>query len=133
MRKTIASWLGIVGLVLTAVLMNAPQASAGGTGNFYYGPAATATVCGFYGQATNYDNSSGGQTYHWAFKSLDSGYKTNSIVFQGTGGKTVSTGGALEGYTTFPSGYKTVDYVLVFYVTNVSGPCSAKLGSSWQT
>lgn len=108
------------------------ELAQGGSGTFYYGPANSGSACGYYGQATNYNNSSGGQTYHWAFKSMDSGYRTTSIVFKGTGGKTIATNGATEGYTSFGSAYKGVDYVLVFYVSNGVGPCYVTLGNSWQ-
>lgn len=115
----------------TAVTVNLADLSQGGSGTFYYGPYNTATVCGFYGQATNY-NYGTGQQYHWAFKSLDAGYTTNSITFGGSGGKTISTGGAKEGYTNFSSTYKSVDYTMTFYVKNGSGPCSSYLNNSWQ-
>jgi hypothetical protein len=118
----------LIGAVSVLALgLGAPAAQAGGSGDFYYSRTSP-TVCGFYGQATNYDNGSG-QTYHWAFKSVDSGYTPNGVVFK-VSGTTVKTSGGLgvyEGYTSFSN---RSDHSLSFYVKNGSGSCYAIISAS---
>jgi len=129
MKKVFAP---IAAAAMAAAVAFAPAAQAGGSGDFYYGPVNSATVCGFYGQATNYDRpTTTGQTYHWAFKSVDSGYTPQWIQFSGTGGKTIYSPG-YGGYTNFTS--ESADHTITFAVRSPSGgTCTASISyTAWR-
>ena len=101
-------------LAFVALLATAAPASAGGTGDFYYqryGP----TVCGMRISVTNYDNSTGGQTYHFAFQGLDSGYRPAYWTFNGVRDFSGYAGG-YKNYST-----KSTDHSVVGYAYTPSG------------
>lgn len=104
--------------VATAALVaavTAPAAQAGGSGDFYYGTCYSAKVGSFYIQGTNYDNSTGGQTYHVAMKGVPSGYTANFWTFNGAQKLT----GALGGYVNFTT--KSTDHTIIGYIKNAQG------------
>ena len=74
--------LAALAAVMLALGLAAP-ASAGGTGDFYY-QRYSAYVCGVRISVSNYDNSTGGQTYHFGFQSMASGQTPRYWTIGGT-------------------------------------------------
>lgn len=112
MRRILASMALAIGLVISG----AAAANAGGSGDFYYGTCYGGKVGTFYGQATNYDKGTG-QEYHWAMKSLPSGYYPYWVDFNGS--KTYAPTIAYAGYKYFSN--KATDHTITVAAKNSSG------------
>jgi hypothetical protein len=129
MKTRIAGILATVALILG---VSATSAQAGGTAkDFYYGPKYGNTVLGFRGQATNYDSSNHSrQTYHWAFKSIPSGYRAFAVKICAN---QYLVSGKTEGYNEYAN--RTMDCPIEFRIvrlsTNVVITPSKISGSVW--
>jgi hypothetical protein len=107
---------GAFGLSTLGLLLlqgkEAPEAEAGGSGDFYYSRRTTSTWNGFYGLCTNYDNGTG-QQYHFSFKSVLSTYFPWYVQFVGTAGTTWYNPG-YGNYKNFSN--KGTDHTVIFAI-----------------
>ena len=123
--KRITTFIAGIMLALGVSLAAAPAASAGGSGDFYY-QRYSPYVCGFRISATNYDNSTGGQTYHFALQSLPSGYTPNYWTWNGGSATFKGYHGGYQNYST-----KSTDHSIRVYVNTPSGgSCTTSIAAS---
>ena len=110
--------------VLTGAAIVAPSgAMAGGSGDFYY-QRYSPYVCGVRISVTNYDNSTGGQTYHFGFQSMDGNQSPNKWVIGGTTYRTYGYGG----YINFSN--KATDHSFTGYINSGGGVCYMSIPAS---
>ncbi len=115
MKKVYLAFATFV-LTVASVVGAAPLASAGGSGDFYY-QRYSSYVCGIRISVSNYDNSTGGQTYHFGFQGSTSGWTPVRWVI---GGKSYYSYG-WGGYINFSN--KSTDHTFTGYIKNKSGQC----------
>jgi hypothetical protein len=121
--KRILAALAIAGSVGVGV---AQPAAAGGSGDFHY-QRYSAYVCGVRISVTNYDNSTGGQTYHFGFQSMDSNQTPRYWVI----GSTTYWSYGYGGYINFSN--KGTDHYFQGAINSGGGVCTMSIpASAWR-
>lgn len=119
--------LMLIAVLASLGLVIAPSAAmAGGSGDFYY-QRYSPYVCGIRISVTNYDNSVGGQTYHFGFQGATSGWQPVRWVIGGVSYYSYGWGG----YINFSN--KGTDHAFTGYISNGSGQCYMSIpASAWR-
>ncbi len=125
MRHRITALLLAVFAALGMLLVVPTSASAGGSGDFHY-QRYSVYVCGVRISVTNYDNSTGGQTYHFGFQSMDS---NQTPRYWTIGGNTYWSYGR-GGYINFSN--RATDHGFLGAINSGGGVCTMSIpASAW--